>query len=184
MPSDRIFTSSSLSRCSASPSDSLACLVLEPRDGVSPVDVELRALDVVLRLHQRRRVLFVRDARLRVRLLDLGVGLLQLGLLLLNRPLQHRAVELHHDVSGFDLGAVGRELENLELARLHGRRQHDGPERSDLAAKLERIDELAARDVRRRDVRHGTAPDRREDVPRREGRRLRWSGGCCGCAGA
>ena len=100
--SDLIFSSSSRSRCWASSSASFACS-FSIRETVSPLlDVELGALDVVARLHQRGRVLLLGDARLRPRLLDLGVGLLQLRLLLLDRALQRRAVELHDDVAGLD----------------------------------------------------------------------------------
>ena len=80
------------------------------------------------------------------------------------RPLQRRAVELHDDVAGLDLGAVGRELEDLQLARLHRRRQDDRPERPDLAAELEGVDELAAGHFRRRQIGHRAAADRGEET--------------------
>ena len=121
----------------------LRLLVVEPRDRVPFADVELCALDVVAGLHRRGRVLFLRDAGLRLGLLDFRVRLLQLRLLLLNRALQRRGIELHHHVAGLHHRAVLRELEDLQFARLHRRRQHDRFQRTDLAADLERVDELA-----------------------------------------
>ena len=153
--------------------DELRLLDRDPRSHVAGLDVQLRALDVVLRLHERRRVLFVNELPLTRDLLDFRFRLLQLGLLLEDRPLERRAVELHDDVAGLHGRAVLGELHNLQLAGVQRRRQHDRFERTDFAADFERVDELAARDLRRGKIRqrsaarlhvHADDADRREDA--------------------
>ena len=99
--SDLIFACSSRSRCSASSQRQLRLFVLDAGDDVALVDVQLRALDVVARLHQRGRVLFLGDSRLRARLLDLCVGLPQLRLLLLNRSLEREPSNCTRTSPGF-----------------------------------------------------------------------------------
>ena len=90
-------------------------------------------------------------------LLDLGVGLLQLRLLLLDRPLQRRCRRTATTTSpGLHHRAVLRQLDDLQLAGLHRRRQHDRLERPDLAADLERVDELALRHLGGRQVGHAS----------------------------
>ena len=53
--------------------------------------------------------------------------------------------------------AVLRELDDLQVAGLHRRREHDRLERADVAADLDRVDELAAGDLRGRQIGHGGA---------------------------
>src|SRR5205823_5886688 len=54
----------------------LGLVELDPRDEVALAEIELRALDVVLRLHQVRRLLLRDDLRLRQRLVDFPLGAL------------------------------------------------------------------------------------------------------------
>ena len=71
---DSPFASTSFSRCSASASDSLAPSYSIREIEIALAEIELRALDVVLRLHQVGRLLLLGDPRLRLRLLDLALG--------------------------------------------------------------------------------------------------------------
>ena len=151
--SDLTLASSSCSFCSVSFERQLGLLVLDPRHRVALVHIEPGALDVELRAHQLGRVLLRGDARLGGRLLDLGIRLLQLRLLLLHRPLQGGGIECDDDVAGLDHRAVLRELDDLEVAGLHRRGEHDRLERPDVAADLDRVDELALGDLGRRQVR-------------------------------
>ena len=117
--------------------------------------VELRALDVVLRLDDRRVILLGVDLRLLRRLIELGLRLTQLGLLVLQRAAQRQRVEIGDDVALLDGRAVGHELQDLQLAGLIRRGDEHRPERPDVAARLDDFDEVAARDLGGRDV--GTA---------------------------
>ncbi len=141
--------------------DELRLLVLDPGNGVSLGHVELGALQVVLRPHQRGLVLLVRDARLGRGLLDLGVGLLQLRLLLLDGPEERGPVELDDDVPRLHDRAALHDLDDLQLAGIHRRGEHDRLERPDLAADFQRVDELPLRDLRGRQV--GQRPAARGD---------------------
>ena len=165
--SDLIFSSSSLQPLLGVGERQLRLLVLDPRDGVALVDVELRALDVVLRLHQRGRVLLFGDAapgpspaRSRRRPASAPTASP-------DRPLQRRAVELDDDVAGLDDRAVLRELDDLQLARLHRRRQHDRLQRPDVAADLERVDELALLHLGGRQIGRAAPPTPNEAPPTR-----------------
>ena len=79
--------------------DQLRLLVLELRHQVALSEIELRAIEVVPRLHHRRLVLLLRDPLLRLHLRDLGVGLLQLRQLLLHPLLQRGRIELDEHVA-------------------------------------------------------------------------------------
>ena len=70
--------------------------------------IELRALDVVLRLDHGGMVLLGVDLRLLRRLIELGLRLSQLGLLVLQRAAQRQRVEVGDDVALLDGRAVGR----------------------------------------------------------------------------
>ena len=96
-----------------------------------------------------------------VRLLDLGVGLLELRLLLLHGPLQRGPVELDDDVPRLDDRAALHQLDDLQLAGIHRRGEHDRLERPDLAADFQRVDELPGDDLRGREV--GQRPATRGD---------------------
>ena len=155
---------------------SLRLFELDARDEIALAEIELRAIDVVLRLHQRRRLLLERDLRCcACDLLDLRVGLSSARTAApaaagaaSSRRTRRRTSPV------FTAAAVLRELDDLQLAAgLQRRREHDRLRRTDVAADLDVVDEVAARDVRRRDVR---APRRRASLiakPRRRRRRRR-----------
>jgi len=100
-------------------------LDIQPGNGVAFRGVELCPLDVVARLHHRGRILFASDPGLRVGLLDFRVRLLQLRLLLLNRSLECRWIELHQQIAGLHHRSALGQFQYLQFPRLHGRRQHD-----------------------------------------------------------
>ena len=106
----------SRSFCSASATRQLRLLVFELRHEVALAEIELGAIEVVSRAHHRGLVLLRRDPLLRLHLRDLGVGLLQLGLLLLHPLPQRRRVELDEDVARLHRAAVLHELQDLQLA--------------------------------------------------------------------
>src|SRR6266545_1971594 len=129
--------------------------VLDARDEVALPEIELRALDVVLRPGQLRLPLLGGDLLLRDNLLDFTFGGLQLHQALF----ELRRVELDDDVSLVHRGAVLDQLDDLQLAAsLERRRENDRLRRPDIAANLDVIHEVAARDVGGRDVRHGVGP--------------------------
>src|SRR5207245_9758634 len=77
--------------------------------------------------------------------------------------LERRGVEVDGDVPFLDLRAVLDELDDLELAaRLQGRSEHDRFRGPDVAADLDVIDEITARDDRGGDSGHrpGSGIDR------------------------
>ena len=90
--------------------------------------------------------------RLRARPLDLGLGLAQQRSLLGQRALAGGPVELRDDVALLHLGAVPRELHDLEIAGAGRRGDDDRAHGLDLAAQRQQVDELAAHDLRGLDV--------------------------------
>ena len=145
----------------------LRLLEFELRHEIPLAEVELRAIELVLRAHHRGVVLLQRDALLRLHLRDLRVGLLQLGLLLLHALAKRGAVELHQHVAHLHRAAVLGELDDLQLPCLHRRGQDDRLRRADLAADLQVVDKLPLGHVHGGHVghragagRHGEAADR------------------------
>ena len=69
-------------------------------------------------------MLFVPDAALRARLLNLRLRLLELRFPFLDRLPHTRVIELHDDVVDVDGGAARNQVDDLELSRPH-RRVHD-----------------------------------------------------------
>ena len=130
----------------------LRLLELQLRHQVALSEIELRAIQVVPRLHHRRLVLLLRDLLLRLHLRDLGVGLLQLRELLLHPLLQRRRIELDEHVAGLHGRPVFCQLDDLELARLRRRREHDRLRRPDVPAELEVVDEVSPHDVDHGDI--------------------------------
>ena len=98
-------------------------------------------------------ILFRIDLRLLGGLIELGLRLAKLRLFVLQRPAQRDGLEVRDDVAALDGGAVGRQLEDLQLAGLKRRRHDDGSERPDVAARFDDLDEIAARHGGRRHVR-------------------------------
>ncbi len=109
------FRSASRAFALALASSDFLLLAFEPGQELLRSGVELCALHVVARLHQIRLPLLFLNLILRLRLADFFFGLLQLGELLCVRALHRHGIETDHHVALLDVGAVLRELENLEV---------------------------------------------------------------------
>src|SRR5262249_45580856 len=128
-------------------------LVFDPRDEVALAEIELRPLDVVPRLHQLGGLLLGGDLRLLLGLLDLAFGGLQVRLTLGQALRQLRRIELDEDVPLLHCRAVLHQLDDLEIAAgLQRRREHHRLRRTDVAANLDVVHEVAARHVGGRHV--------------------------------
>jgi len=78
--------------------------------------------------------------------LDLGFGLLQLGLLRFERALLSRRIEGDDYFAGRDFGAVDGQVHDLEIRSSRRRSQHDRPHGPNLPSQLQEIDERRPRD--------------------------------------
>ena len=97
-----------------------ALLGLDARHQLRPAHVEPRTLERRSSLCQLGFGRLPAPARFRFDLVHLGFGLLQLRPALLDLPLLHGRVELHHDVAGRHGRAVGGQFDDLHVAPAAG----------------------------------------------------------------